>query len=360
VRCVSVAILVSLALVGCTGESDDGGKGTQATSDRASRFEAPEFAAGSVLFVRKTSLRLWDEEQGQEKEIADLGSADAATSPDGAVVAFVRSTGGGHQDFIEEPELVLLELATGDETEAGPGLSPTFSDSGGLLAYLQPVGERRCEGEVCSGETRVMMGPVGEQADEVAPPGRWVSLGWLGDRLMIVDQNDPVGLKLASTEAEPAELSLAPSSVWGGSPSGDRILLIAANSAEFRPVEGTNVGAKSTLVALQGNLGQGDWSPDGSQVAGVLVGEPKGGIPLTELVTVSSEERPGGRVQSVEGSEGAAGQALWSSDGDSLVYARSAPPRGLNLEAIRCSQPSAGACRRLFSWPKGVLLLHLY
>jgi hypothetical protein len=177
---------------------------------------------------------------------------------------------------------------------------------------------------------------------------------------MVVDQDDPSSVQLASPTADPISLDVAPASVWGGSPSGEQVLLAGANTAEFRSVGDRGLGSAGTVVAIPGTLGQGAWSPDGTMIAAALIGDVKGGIPKTELVTVATEDRPGGRVQTVSRSSGAAGQVVWSGDGDSLVYVRSAGPRDLDLEAVRCSRPPDGPCESLFSWRRGVALLHLY
>jgi hypothetical protein len=310
--------------------------------------------------VRGTSLQVFDGASGEEETIAELGSADAAVSPNGSLVAFVTAGAGDDKDFIENPELKLMEVATGEVSEAGAGFSPSFSPDGKLLAYFEPVGSRKCEGEVCSGDSRVMAGAPGETAREILGPGRWVRLGWAGDRLMVVDQDDPSAVQLISEDVDPTPLDLSAASVWGGSPTGETILLVGANSVEFRALEENGVGSESTLVALNGTLGQGAWAPDGATVAGALIGGAKGGIPRTELATIATEDRPGGRVGIVPDSNGAVGQVVWDSAGKTLAYVRSAPPKGLNLEAVRCDRPPDGACEAVFSWKRGVVLLHLY
>ncbi len=177
---------------------------------------------------------------------------------------------------------------------------------------------------------------------------------------MLVDQEDPTGVKLVSPETDPVALDIAPGGIWGGSPDGDQVLLISANAAEFRSFNDDGLEPESTLVAVDGSLGQGAWSPDGSIVAGVLLGAPEGGIPKTELVTIAAETSEGNRVRIVPNSSGTAGQVVWSEDGESLVYVKSAPPRDLNLQAILCARPPEGRCESLFTWKRGVTLLHLY
>jgi hypothetical protein len=77
-------------------------------------------------------------------------------------------------------------------------------------------------------------------------------------------------------------------------------------------------------------------------------------------VTIAAEESEGGRVQVVPKSSGAAGQVVWSEDGESLAYVKGAPPRELNLQAVLCEHPPEGRCESLFTWKRGVTLLHLY
>jgi dipeptidyl aminopeptidase/acylaminoacyl peptidase len=353
-RVILIAAVCVQFLFACNGNEPND------NSSSLRSFQAPDFADGSILFVRRTSLMLFDAAAGEEKNIADLDSADVTASPDGALVSYVSSLGGDKEDFVSKPELTLLEISSGATTRIGSGLAPTFSPSGDLLAYSQPIGPRRCEGEVCSGNVRVMAGSPGQDAHELLGPGRWVTLGWAGERLMVVDQDDPAEVQLVSPSSGSVSLGVAPPAVWGGSPSGDRILLVSANTAELRGFGDDGLESKSTLVALQGTLGQGAWSPNGDMVAGALIGPPKGGIPETDLVTIATRDVPGGRVTTVPGSSGAAGQVLWSEDGESLVYVKSAPPRGLNLQAITCLRPPEGPCRGQFSWKRGVTLLHLY
>jgi hypothetical protein len=354
-RVVLFAAVCGMLVLACDGDAEP-----KDDSSSQHSFQRPDFADGSILFVRRTSLMLFDAASGEEKKIADLGSADVAASPDGALVSYVSSSGDDKEDFVAKPELTLLEISSGATTRIGSGLAPTFSPGGDLLAYAEPVGPRRCEGEVCSGNVRVMAGPPGQEAQQLLGPGRWVTLGWVGERLMVVDQNDPADVQLVSSDSGPESLGVAPPAVWGGSPAGDRILLVSANAAEFRPLGDSGLGSESTLVALQGTLGQGAWSPKGDVVAGALIGRPKGGIPKTNLVTIAANDVPGGRVETVPRSSGAAGQVLWSEDGETLVYVKSAPPRGLNLQAVVCRRPPEGSCRPQFSWKRGITLLHLY
>ncbi len=354
-RLICLAAVCTLVLVGCTGEDDPS---RNKSSD--SGFRDPDFADGSILFVRGTSLALFDRASDDEKQIADLGSADAVASPDGAIVAYVASPDGAREDFIEEPEIRLLEVSSGEVTRVGAGYAPSFSPSGDVLAYLQPVGRRECEGEVCTGDARVMAGAPGEEARQIRGAGSWIVLGWAGERLMVVDQENPTGVQLISPSRDPIRLAVRPAGVWGGSPAGDRLLLVSANAAEFRSFDDGGLTSESTLVALNGTLGQGSWSPNGETVAAALIEGSKGGLPKTRLVTIAAGEPSGGRVESVAGSSGAMGQVLWAEGGRSLAYVKSAPPRGLNLQAVLCESPLDGPCERLFEWKRGVTLLHLY
>jgi hypothetical protein len=345
--------LFIVLLAGCT---SDGERTKRA--DAGQTFSPPGFAEGSVLFTRGSRLQLFDATENAQTDIAELGSGDVAVSPDGAAIVYV--TGGrARDDFVEEPILRLLEISSGDKSTIGPGLAPSFSPSGDLLAFLEPAGPRRCEGEVCEGDVQVSFFSDGEVA-EVLEPARWVPLGWAGERLMVIDGADPSQVQLVSGEGESTALDVAPGNVWGGSPDGERLVLLAGDGVEVRDLGPTGLDESSTLVALEGTLGQGAWARDSSTVAAVLLGEPRGGIPETELVTIAAEGQDGGRVTTVSGSEGAQGQVVWAPAGDSLAYVRSAPPRGLNLEAVRCESPPEGSCRSLFSWRRGVTLLHLY
>jgi hypothetical protein len=336
----------------------DGSEG-ESPAGSPPEFKSPGFPRGSVLFVRGTSLRLFDATSKKEEEVVELGTSDATVSPDGSLVAYVTSE-GRKEDFVENPELNLLEIASSDVLEVGPGFNPSFSPDGRYLTYFEPVGQRNCEGEVCSGKTRIMSGTPGGETREMLSPGRWVSLGWAGNHLIAVDQNDPSQVRLVGPDVEPLTLDLPAAGVWGGSPAQAKILLVGSDSAAFRSFDEQGLSSETKVVAFNGSLGQGAWSPDGSAVASVLVGKPRGGIPATELALIAVSDEPGGSVRIVPGSRGAAGQVVWSEDGNSIVYARAAPPKGLNLEAVRCDSPLEGPCTSLFSWPRGVALLHLY
>lgn len=94
-------------------------------------------------------------------------------------------------------------------------------------------------------------------------------------------------------------------------------------------------------------MGDGAWSPDGSTIAVVQVGEGPSRVLLIDGGT--------GEVRTVDEGNGAQGNVVWSHDSQTFAFVRVDPENKLKLQAVVCG--ASGACQPGFSWDRGVLLL---
>ena len=360
---VTAGLLVACALAAsCSGERvantpvPSSSETAGATSPEAESSESPKSTADHSLFYLKGRvLRRLDPRTGRDEKLRAFPTADVALSPDGGTAAYVAPTApGGDEDFVEAPAITLIDVSTGETTDLGPGVTPSFSPGGELLAWLRPTGDRACEGEACTGRSSVVVSDAsGDGATEALPPASWTILGWAGDLVVAADQSDPGAVTAAGLDRPAEQLPVSAEAFWGAAPNGTTLLRVAGNKARVVSFpEGDVVGD----VEVKGTLGEGAWSPDSTTIAAVRLGDVLGGVPESELVLLRLK---GGSVQALPDSAGAVGQVSWTPDSFALVYVRSAPPKGLNLEAVYCLDPPRGRCRSLFTWVRGVQVLRL-
>lgn len=311
----------------------------------------------ALLFLRGRIIRSFDLDGDVQEPVLTLPTGDAVLSPDGATVAVVTPAipTGNDEDFLEYPELLTIDMDDGDRSTVGPGFSPQWSPAG-HLAYLEPVERRACDGEVCSGRVRVAILQPGGTPRRTTRPGHWGLLGWAGDRLLVADRSDLSRTLSLGVDGAETPLDIPPSEIWGGSPDGRWLIQATARTTRIRPLDGTGAPTgRGPRVDLEGAvLGQGAWAPDSSVVAGVAIKASSGGIPVSTLVTFSTDD-PDPSV--LPGSRRAAGNVIWASDSSRYAYVQATGPRGGRLTARMCDL--GGECRDLFHWTQGVTLLAL-
>ena len=346
----SILCLIILALVACSGASDDATP-TNSGGTASSPVAGGDRASG-LLYLRGHTLHSVDLESGEDEVLGDVPATDVHASPDGRLLAYViaGSTQPEGEDFIVDPELHLFSPATEEDTFVGSGVGPLWHPDGDRFAYLEPTSKRECEGETCVGQSAVVVAEVGsEQRRTFLEAGGWILLGWLGDRLLVADPQEASLLQVDETGAETTDVQ--PGELWGASPDGRWLVTVVPQGLRMEAPDGAGDARE---VGLEGRRpGEGSWSPTSDRLAVVLL-SPAGQVRGSELALVE----PSGRVTIVPDSEGASGPVLWSPEGDALVFARSTGAKGLRLEAVLCRLASLD-CRPLFSWATGVSLLAL-
>ncbi|MGH2748511.1 MAG: hypothetical protein ACRDKB_11365 [Actinomycetota bacterium] len=306
---------------------------------RATPTPVPPAAPGGLVYVERTVLKRYDPQSGESERLGRLPSADVAVSPDGARYVVVEETspqGPGPEGF-RDPALLVGELS-GEAPPAplGPGRAPLWSPDGTLVAAIAP--------DAAGAERVLVYRPGGADAPETVLAGDLFTLiGWSGDAIIAASTMTGKVFR-AAPGAEPATLDVALVNLWGASPTGDALLVVADDRASFRGPDGV------TDIALERPaLGDGAFSPDGALVAAAVV-EPQ----ATRLVMI---EVATGAVTEVPESDGTQGQVVWEADGDRFAYARTVPGRAQRLEAVVCTTDLA--CERAFEWAEGVQLLSL-
>ncbi|MFN2490321.1 MAG: TolB family protein [Actinomycetota bacterium] len=308
----------------------------------------------ALLYADGSSLRTLELATGEDEKVTQLPSPDAYAAPARWIASVSDEAGPGDEDFAELPVVRLLDLASDQVRAVGAGFSPLWSDDGATLAWLRPVEERRCSGEICRGEAEVVsLDPRTMERRILLPAGAWGLLAWVGEWLLVSDARDLAATIAVSPEGQRATLALAPSEIWGGSPDGRWLLRVTSDGAEMLELaDGAPTGHEVRVGGRSAALAEGSWSPDGSRLA--VIELPRGGPGRVVVI-----EKGHAGASPVDGSRGAAGTILWLPDGDGLVFARTKRGARGRLEAVRCSVGGETPCEPLFSWREGVTLLRL-
>ena len=299
-------------------------------------------------------LHLRNVATGADRVLARLPSRDVYAAPGSIDLAYVLSGRGPRRggDFVEDPRLFLFDPFTGRRDEVGSGHSPLWHARGRLLAFLRPVGDRRCLAERCVGRAQVVALDLDtRRAEVVLPAGRWGLLGWAGNSLLVAGEDDLGRIEAVARDGTRRSIPVAPSRVWDASPDG-RWLATAEPGGIGLSSLGADRLSGARVVSLDGTPADGAWAPDSSKLAAVVLSQPRNGRVV--LVAV-----PGRFPRSLSGSRGAVGNVVWSSDGSALAFAAVAGRGGQRLKAVHCRLVNAPRCRALFSWSEGVLLLGL-
>lgn len=285
----------------------------------------PERAATYLVYVRKHRLRGFDLGSGQHVELGTVPGPDVVLSPDGQRVAVVTDLDpGGDPEGFSDPQISVATIDGDDATALGPGRSPRWSPDGVRIAAITDDGIVSYDVGT-TGATPVLEGEV------------WSLFGWSGEQVAAVG---PDGASLTAPGDEPRFLRLAPSTVWGISPTGPAAIVAEESTA-------TVVGNDSeTDIDLEGALGDGSFAPDGSKIAAVVIGSG------TALVVIDPDT---GTTRYPPEGAGAQGNVVWAADSQSFAFVRVNPDDRLELQAVVCSRQLM--CEPAFSWGQGVTLL---
>jgi hypothetical protein len=294
----------------------------------ASSAEPGPATIPGLVYVKGTELRYFDPSSGRDELVNELPGPDVALSVDATRYAVVRDLDpGSDPEGFGAPEIAIGALGAAPAT-LGPGRSPLFSPAGDHLAAITDDGVVTYD--LGTGDQRVVLGGDG-----------WSLIGWSGTDIAA---GGPDGVALAGG-AEPRFLRQHPAAVWGVSPAGGGVLVVGRAGATLTDP----VGSTRTAVEPAGRWADGAWSPDGTTIAAVVLGD--GPVDL-DLVDTAS-----GRARAVPDSRGAQGGVVWSADSQWFAYVRVDPRAPFKLQAVICSVELD--CEPAFSWGRGVVLLGL-
>jgi hypothetical protein len=257
---------------------------------------------------------------------------------------------------------------TGEMTELGPGRAPVWSPDGTLVAAITRAeghticvgavdseqGEEDPEADGCVEGERVTSYPVEGSTEGVTAigSGTWSIIGWTFDHHILAASRHNEAMMLGFPGAvyeEIQNLTFTPDQVWGISPTEPTLFVLVDGRTVLTTAAGDGGGGETIDVDLTGTPGDGAWSPTGAHIAVVAVGS-RGGA--TGLVVIDSAT---GAVTKVDGSKGAQGNVVWSTDGQTFAYTRVDPDARTSLQAVVCTVDLR--CDPLFSWDEGVRLL---
>ena len=228
-------------------------------------------AATSALYVSDDTLARLDLNSGTARPIGRTPTTDVYASESSPWIAYVVAGDGaqGGVDFLAEPVLRTINVATEASTEIGPGFNPLWHPTDTRFAYLRPIVRRHCSGESCRGLFEVVVYDAESRASiTLTEPGRFNLLAWSGDRVLAADESDLAVTLSLGTKDDVQRLDLEPSHLWDASPDGRWLLRSASDGATLVDLDS---GRERTLSIGQGVLADGAWSPDSKHiVAGML------------------------------------------------------------------------------------------
>jgi WD40-like Beta Propeller Repeat len=350
------AALAAACVLGasCTSASESGA-GRQVRRPPAHRAEPARF----LEYLRGSELHRLDISTGADETIARLESPDAQAAFDSPWIASVADAepSGDGEDFASAPVLRLVDPASGRTEALGPGVAPLWSPDGSRLAWLRPVGNRRCDAEACRGRLEVVaMEASTMQPRTLLPAGRWGLLAWAGEALLVADQADLATTTRVAPGGDSTSVNVPPQELWGASPEGDWLVRVDRRGVDMlRARAGAPTGRSIPVARGSEALAEGSWSPGSARLAAVEVATASGGIPAAHVIVVE----PGSPPRRVAGSRAATGPVLWSPDGRAIAFARPTGPHGGRLEGVLCGLGPGRRCRSLLSWTEGVVLLRL-
>lgn len=288
-----------------------------------------------LLFLRGRELVAYDLATGTETAITELPSPDVAVSPDGKLlVATVEGhpQGPGPEGY-REPLLVVASTS-GPETpsELGPGRAPVWAPNSAAVAAIAPTD---------AGESIVVYNLPGTPNSTPAPDDEsWSIVGWHGtDVVAIGSRSGVVAVPSAGGDIRP--LRVAPSNLWGVSPTGEEYLAIEGGEVRIAGTGG------QPLEAIDGTLGDGTWSGDGGHVAVSILQGNRSSLAVIDVARA--------RVTSIEEGRGAQGNVVWAAGSERFAFVRVDPANRGRLQAVTCTPE--GSCEELFSWVRDVRLL---
>jgi hypothetical protein len=322
----------------------------------------PEQAASGapVLYLKGSTLYSTYGWGGRTERIGRLPSANVFAAQGSSWLAYLAPGAPPRPDadFVPRPQLRVWDPASGTQFTVGPGVDALWNGPGTRVAYLRPAGDRKCEGETCSGRVEVVvLNPRSRESRVLVGPGNWVLLAWSGDGLLISDQSSPDHVIRVSPGGARRMLPVAPSQLWDASPDGRWLLIVQGGETEFVPLARGRVSGSPVKVPLGSGyvLADGAWSHDSTRVAAVALDQ---GDPSASKAVIFSPRDP--KPHRLKRSRGATGGVLWAASDGAVVFSRTAGARDTLLQAEYCPVEAAGyRCRSVLSWFQGVLLLRV-
>jgi len=245
-----------------------------------------------------------------EKRLTDDGhSYFAAWSPDGREILVTRpgevvESGEGWQTIFD---LWLLNVEDGAAIKlAGNAAYPIFSPQGEEIAYLSFQ-------EKGKGQVWLLDLKSGRQR-AIASAGWGFPLAWLPDgrlafarrgRLLLVNRQGKERLQAVTLAAR-----------YQISPTGEKVAMSDGSTLRVEGVDGTN----PKTLAHEALIGPAAWSPDGTRLAFIVVGEQ-----LQPQLWVA-DANGSARFLLAEGEDEYFGAPSWSPDGRTIAFSRC--PRG--------------------------------
>ena len=284
---VVLAAAGAFAVLGGGSASDDEPRDTNgSTSDVESRGPAT-----GALYLSGKTLNHVDLDSGGSERIGRMPTTDVFASPVTSWLAYVvpRTPQKEQEpDFIPDPVLRVINVDTSKDREIGDGFNPLWHPTEPKLAYLQPVIERECSGESCTGQFEIATYDVASGARAVlTEPGSLNLLAWSGERVLFANEADLSVTFSVDMEGNVETLDLAPNELWDASPDGRYLVRSAPGEAALIDLE-TNDETKIDIG--NGVLSEGAWAPNSRLIAAavlngnrtraraVLVGLTDGGI----------------------------------------------------------------------------------
>jgi len=245
-----------------------------------------------------------------EKRLTDDGhSYFAAWSPDGRGILVTRpgevvESGEGWQTIFD-----LWLLSADGETAvklAGNAAYPLFSPGGEEIAYLSFQGE---------GKGQVWLLDLDSGQSKAIAPADWgLPLAWLPDGRLAFAQGGRLVLADRQGRKELQGVTLA--ARYQLSPTGERVVSSDGSTLRVEGVDGMN----PKTLARQALVGPALWSPDGTQLAYILIGDQL----QSQLWVINADGSA--RLLLAESENEHFGAPSWSPDGGTIAFSRC--PRG--------------------------------
>ncbi len=248
---------------------------------------------------------------GEMRLTHDGHSYFAAWSPDGREILITRpgeavESGEGWQTIFDLWLLAVDGEATTKLT--GNGAYPVFSPDGKEIAYLSFQGE---------GKGQVWLLDLDSGQPRAIAPSDWgLPLAWLPDGRLAFARRGRLVLADRQGREELQAVTLAAGRPFQLSPTGERVVTSDGSTLRAEGVDRTN----PKTLARQALVGPAAWSPDGTQIAYIVVGEQ-----LQSQLWVADADGLA-RLLLAESEDEYFGAPSWSPDGGTIAFSRC--PRG--------------------------------
>lgn len=367
--------------------SEDGVETTADLAPEEGENAAETFADGKdeLLQVSGSLLQLHDLDNGDETDIDTLPSNEVAAAPGSPWIAYVERTAS------DKADLHLYDTSGSEEEKnLGPGVDPFWNSTGTRVAYFR-TDDPACQDESCTGELMVA-DPEGGEPTQVLEAGPWRIVGWAGDYILVLDDDDPARTLVASPTGDTGRLDFSASVIKGASPDGSWLVKSGGKKTTLVPMENGAVAGDEIKVDL-GNefLTAAFFSPDSTQVAAIAQPAVEDAIDLDALRESLKEKVKQGKISRDKARDqfrkAAAGsivashivmftpdepeverfdpserprQILWSPENDAFVYSALVDPEGELFQSFYCGNVQKSSdCDLLTSWSRGVELLRV-